>query len=478
MVSKSISTVDTGNTGGGPGLLRKVHRAMALRELAREPGVTRVDLAGRLGLSSMAVGRIVRELEEAGLAGETNEPVAISGRGRPAAGLQLNESGAYVVSAVISAFSQEVNLLNLRGETIASEAVNAPNLSHGPATIGVFCKAIKRLIRQSQIDATRVTGAGFAVAASVDAEQNKVTGGGYLGWSAFDLGRLAHQALNLPVTVNNIADALLRAETFVGCARESQSAVLIHSSTILGASFSSKGHLVPGASFQAGMIGHFPMRPTRLTCSCGSSDCLNCTASGWAILTRLGLLDSKQYQLTQIHEYSRLIRLLVAEPSAVPGDRNRPVPPAPSAGDLQSITRGQINRLSRDAGATLAKGLRYLELTLDPDLIILAGPLSTQNAYFEGVAKGLSESDSRKSGLVESHNNKFGGNQKLVRGKFSTAYAAGIIALLDTAYSPTLDIERLTQPGPLSNSRIGPQSDRRPGSNIGSNIGKRRSQHE
>ena len=55
--------------GGGPGSLRKVHRALALRELSKQPGISRAELAGRLGLSSMAIGRIVRELEDAGLTG-------------------------------------------------------------------------------------------------------------------------------------------------------------------------------------------------------------------------------------------------------------------------------------------------------------------------------------------------------------------------------------------------------------------------
>lgn len=167
------------------------------------------------------------------------------------------------------------------------------------------------MIRKADISDDRVVGVGFAVAASVEPKEGNVIDSGYLGWSAFDLQGSAQRTLNVPVAVNNIADALLRAEAFSGCTKNIKAVVLIHGATTLGASFLYNNELVSGAYSKSGRIGHFPVRRSKLVCSCGRSDCLNCEASGWAILNKIGLTDRPEYQHKRVQEYSEKIRALV-----------------------------------------------------------------------------------------------------------------------------------------------------------------------
>lgn len=258
-----------------------------------------------------------------------------------------------------------------------------------------------------------------------DSPQGLVIGGGYLGWSAFDLTGPAQRALGIPVTLNNLADSLLRAEVFAGCARATRAAVLIHSATILGASCIANDDLVSGARFQAGRLGHFPTRATRLVCSCGQSDCLNCTASAWSILNRLKLVTSSTYQIDQVQTYSRLTRALVH-------------------GELSTDPQ-KTARAVREAGGALARGLRFIELTFDPDMLILAGPLGAHDGYFRGVLKGLQISGPAGSDIA----------RKLTRGHMTPAYAAGIVALLDTVFSPSLNSPRLAGAPGFSDASAG-----------------------
>lgn len=395
---------------------------MALLEIFSSGGISRVELAGRLGLSSTAIGRIVRELENAALIGETDTPDLAIGRGRPATALELRSDGAYVIGTVISAFSQEITLLNLTGEIVASKAISPPDVSDGPATIRYSCAQINALIERTGVPRERVACAGFAVAVTVDSDRGTVIAGRYIGWKPFDLSALARQLLGMPIAVNNVAASLLRAETFFGCARESRSAVLIHSATILGASFSCDGQLIPGAQYQAGRIGHFPARQTRLVCSCGLSDCLNCTASGWAVLKRIGVVNEPNYQASQVQFYARELHNLVNDEL---GDR---------------VTKSRAHRVLREAGIALAKGLRYLELTFDPDLLILAGSLASTDAYFAGVMKGLQTSGPAGVEIA----------RKLTRGNLRPAQAAGLTALQDGVFSPNLDLPRLAGIGATS----------------------------
>ncbi len=404
----------SGSLSGGPASLRRVHRALALRALAQQPGIGRTELAEQLGLSFMAVGRIVRELEHAGLASDLPTRASASGRGRPAAGLKLRADGAYVAGAVISAFAREVHLFNLSGESVASIDVPIAEITDGPRAVTIACKAIKQLIRQSQIPGERVVGAGFSVAANVNSNLGAVVGGGYLDWAPFDLSALASQMLAVPVTVNNMGDALLRAEVFAGCAQDAAGTVLIHASTTLSASHLTGDHLVNGAQSKAGRIGHYPIAPTNRVCSCGQTDCLNCVASGWSVLCQLHDGASTAYQFEHIQHYSDQTRALVA--GAVT-DRQR------------------ANRLVFNAGKSLTPALRYLDLANDPQRIVLSGPLAGLDSYINGLNQGLKDAGPHGEEVL----------RKLVRGAITPGQASGITALLDTVFAPALELQRLAE---------------------------------
>lgn len=404
-------------TGGSPGSLRKVHRALALREIALNPGISRIDLARGLGLSFMAVSRIVNELEEASLLLNVDAAngVANIGRGRPAGALHLHAQGAFVIGASISAFSQEIVLADLTGQPVARADAHFDDINDGPATVRQACAVIRDLIDRCRVPIERIVGAGFAVAANVDADSAAILPGGYLGWRGFDLRALAEPLLEMPVTVNRLADALLRAESFDGCARHRRAPVLIHCATILGASFIANGALATGANHLAGRIGHYPIRATRLLCSCGQSDCLNCSASGWSILHRLRAIEHPAYQPDRTEQYSRLTRAL-------------------AQGDLaEGAASPRYARAMREAGLALAKALRYVELTLNPDLIVLAGPLATNEVYYRGVLKGLQSAGAASEDVT----------LKLARSTLTPSRSATAIALLDAVFSTSLDLVRI-----------------------------------
>ncbi|MCP5266828.1 MAG: ROK family protein [Burkholderiaceae bacterium] len=397
---------------GTPGSLRRVHRSLVLRGVFDSPGISRGELADRLGLSQMAIGRIVRELEVAGLVVESVQAPA-SGRGRPASALGLRADGAYAVGAVLSAYSQEVTVVDLCGNPIGTRPIAIEDISDGEAVLGQACDAIASLLDSAGIDASRVAGASFSVAVNVDPSRGVVLGGGYLGWKPFDLGVRAEAALGAPVSVERVADTLVRAETFHGCAPDARAVVLIHAATTLGMSVWFDGALMRGAGFHAGRIGHFPTRPTRMICSCGRSDCLNCVASGWSVLVRLGEGGGPAYAPARVRDYARQIHDLI-EPT---------VPTASRA--------ARVRRLLGDAGVALARALAYVDLSFDPDVVIVAGSLARNDSYFRGLLRGLQQGGAVGADLV----------RKTTRSTMAPVHAAALVALLDHVYSPGLELD-------------------------------------
>ncbi|MEZ5660173.1 MAG: ROK family transcriptional regulator [Burkholderiaceae bacterium] len=403
---------------GTPSSLRRVHRGLALRGVFDSPGVSRGDLAQRLGLSQMAIGRIVRELEAAGLVAEVSHGVSAQGRGRPASALELRAEGAYVAGVVLSAYAQELALVDLRGRLMASRPVAIGDIRDGEAAVSRVCADIADLVADLGLDPVRLAGAGFSVAVNVDPARGLVLGGGYLGWQPFDLRTRAAERLGVPVSVERVADTLVRAETFCGCAADARAVVLIHAATTLGMSVYFDGTVMRGAGFHAGRIGHFPMRATRLVCSCGQSNCLNCLASGWSVLARLGAADGDKYQPSQVGAYARVIHSLIE----------------PDSDDRAHLAR--VRRLLRDAGSELARALAYVDLSFDPDLIVLAGSLARNESYFAGVSRGLQQGGAVGADL----------SRKTTRSTMAPVRAAALVALLDHVFSPTLELDAMNSP--------------------------------
>ncbi|MEZ5652682.1 MAG: ROK family transcriptional regulator [Burkholderiaceae bacterium] len=392
-----------------------MHRSLALRRVFGEPGISRGDLADRLGLSQMAIGRIVRELEAAGLVRESSGGALPQGRGRPASSLELRADGAYAAGALLSAYAQEVAIVDLRGALVASRQIEIDDLADGEHAVDRACDAVRALIGELGLDAARVAGVGFSVAVNVDPSRGAVLGGGYLGWRAFDLRARVAGRLGLPVSLERVADALLRAETFCGCAAQARAVVLVHAATTLGLSVWFDGTLMRGAGFHAGRIGHFPIRPTRLICSCGQSDCLNCLASGWSVLARLQTGVGSVYSPARVQEYARAIHGLIE---------------SPAADGTQAARR---RRLLGEAGVALARGLTYVDLAFDPDVVILAGSLARNDSYFRGVLRGLQRGGGAGADLALKTN----------RGAMLAGRSAALIGLLDHVLSPTLALHAL-----------------------------------
>ena len=107
----------------------------------------------------------------------------------------------------------------------------------------------------------------------------------------------------------------------------------------------------------------------------------------------------------------------------------------------------KTKRTMREAGGALARGLRFVELSFDPDMIILAGPLAAHDDYFRGVMKGLQASGPSGANIAS----------KLTRSLITPAQAAGITALLDIVFSPSLDLQRLASAQAGRNNKKAPR---------------------
>ena len=218
----------------------------------------------------------------------------------------------------------------------------------------------------------------------------------------------------MPTFIEKIPSALILAETSIGCAKRLSNVLLLHSSTVLGASLIVNNEVVDGAYSKSGRIGHFNANKTELICSCGRNDCLNCVASGWSILVEAGLIEDKNYKPDLVPVYAKLLNKILNKKEGF-------------------IVSNKINTLFYNAGKILALNLTKINQIIDPQLIILAGFLTNSTHYSSGIKDTLQSLGTDGNSALS----------KLKLGNVNIIQATCFMPLLKTIFTPNFNFEEL-----------------------------------
>lgn len=400
-----------------PASLRRTHRGMVMSLIQAEPGIARAEIARALGFSEMAATRIVRELVDADIVEEIAPDAEDDARpeprkrlGRPKIGLRIRGDGLYAGGITVSAYHSEVTLCDANGGLRARREIPYLVSDDIGETARAYGRELSVLIAEAGIDPGRIVGVGVALAARTSLDRNEIVRSDYFGWGSDDgaFERELRGALRLPIRIDNISNALAMGEMRFGVARGLSDFVLVHVATLIGAAVMTGGTLVRGKAGVSGMIGHFRSEPSAHRCVCGRQDCLNLSATGFGILSRLGKITTAGFDRSQLQTYASLL-LDVVE----------------SADKVEFIEA---------AGARLAPALDGVCKMLGPEKIILSGYIGANDAYVRGL-RAAAERD---------FGEEWSGQIPFVAGAVAPTRAAALLALTTFCYSDRLDFERFS----------------------------------
>jgi glucokinase len=212
-----------------------------------------------------------------------------------------------------------------------------------------------------------IAACGCGCAGLVDHERGTVHASPNLPtWHDVQLARALGDALGLPVTVENDANAAAYAEYAVGAARGARNAVMLTLGTGIGGGIILGGRLYRGSHGDAGEVGHTVVSLNGPECPCGSTGCLERLVNAESIVERARALL----------EEGRPSRLAGAGPltAKVIGDAAR-------AGDAAATEAVAA------AGRVLGVGLANIVQLLDPDVIVVGGGVAEIGEPLLGPAR-------------------------------------------------------------------------------------------
>ena len=222
-----------------------------------------------------------------------------------------------------------------------------------------------------------IAGVGVGAAGFIDAKRSTVLFAPNLAWRDEPLKAELEARLNLPVVVENDANAAAWGEFAFGAGRDVNDLVMVTVGTGVGGGIVHDGDLVRGAGGVAAEIGHLRVVPGGRACGCGNRGCWEQYASGTALV--------REARAAAVENPG----LAAAAIDRAGGDPDRITGPSITqlAAEGDEFALAQVDDLAR----WLGEGMATLAAILDPAVIVVGGGVAeTGDLLLERVRRYFS----------------------------------------------------------------------------------------
>jgi glucokinase len=222
-------------------------------------------------------------------------------------------------------------------------------------------KAIEQLVTELK-SRHRITAVGVGAAGYIDKARSTVMFAPNIAWRDVNLKADLEALVDLPVVVENDANAAAWGEFTYGAGHDVDDLLLVTVGTGIGGGIVHDGELLRGAFGVGAEIGHMRVVPDGILCGCGNRGCFEQYGSGNALVrearaaARAGSLLAKT-----------LVDLAGGDPERITGPL---ITEAARAGDPFAIE--QLAGLGR----WLGEGIASLTAVLDPAAVVIGGGVS------------------------------------------------------------------------------------------------------
>ena len=270
--------------GADQTIARKYNRAQVLNRLRLQGAVSRADLAKQTGLTRSTISRIVDELLQEKLVHETASTQ--NERGRPGIPLSLNPNGGAAIGLEIGVNFISILLTNFSTSPIWRKRLFLEENSDWSIYLQKAEGMIAEAINISEQHKLPLMGIGVAVWGMVNQNDGLIHFAPNLQWREIPLKKKWTELFQVPVYVENDANASALGEYYLGAAKEIEDFIYLSVDIGIGSGVISKGRLFRGATGYAGEIGHIVIEPNGDLCRCGRRGCLETKAGRRVIVQR------------------------------------------------------------------------------------------------------------------------------------------------------------------------------------------------
>lgn len=230
-----------------------------------------------------------------------------------------------------------------------------PTPSDDPAALMALVAEVVTELRAAH----DVVAVGVGAAGWVDASRTTVLFAPNLAWRNTPLHADLSRLVDLPVDIENDANAAAWGEFQFGAGEQEPDTIVLTIGTGIGAGIVIDGELRRGRFGIGGEPGHFRVVPGGRLCGCGNHGCLEQYCSGTALVRA-----AREIARERPTDAARLLELSGGDPDAIDGPT---VTVAAKEGDHAAID------CFEEIGRWLGQGLADLTAILDPGRFVIGG---------------------------------------------------------------------------------------------------------
>ncbi len=352
---------------GNQTLVRELNRSIILNQL-RNRTLSRADLAEITGLNKTTVSSLIDELIACGFVKELG-PTSSAG-GRPAVLLALNAGAGGIIGLEIGVGYLNVALTDFCAAPLWKRQVLFRSVANVRPVLNRIVALLRQAVRQSEQCGLRLLGIGVTIPGLVDVDSGNLVYAPNLDWRDIPFGQILSNKFQVPIYVDNDANAAALAEHYMGVAQDASNSVYVAANVGIGVGLVLNGQVFHGTTGYAGEAGHITLNPEGPACHCGNHGCWERFASHSALVERYqrASLTDREADDLRLDVQPGQISLLTILEAAQQGNH---------------IARYSLEETAEYLGI----GIANLINTFNPDLIVLGGLLSLAEEFLTPIVQ-------------------------------------------------------------------------------------------
>jgi predicted NBD/HSP70 family sugar kinase len=343
----------------------KDYNEVVVLDLVRSSGpIGRPAIAAATGLTLQTVSNIARRL----LAAETVVEDPVDGGGRLKRALRINPDAGYAIGIQLVRSSLAVGVVDLAGD-IRGRAETAIEHDEPPEhVLSRLSGLVDDALAAAGVPPERVLGAGIGAPGPLDLHAGRLLNVLHpRSWTGFPMAGAVADALGLRVIMDNDATAAALGERWRGIGDGAESFVYLYLGDGIGGGLILDGQAYRGLRGNTGEISHIQVDPEGPACDCGANGCLALYTTGHGLLREAARAALDAPPSRPIEDLPRTVEQLAAHPDP------------------------RVAAVLQRAGEHMARVVVECTRILDPELIVLGGPLVPVlgETYGAAISQGL-----------------------------------------------------------------------------------------
>jgi len=332
---------------GNQKLVKEINQSIVLKTIQQKGPLSRSELASLTGLNKATISTIVNNYIKSGMIYDIG--IGHSNRGRKPVMLLLNKNAGFSIGIDLGVDYILGVLTDLDGNVIEEFNVEFTN-KNPDYVISLIKSSIQQLILKAPESKYGIVGIGIGVPGVIDTD-NKILLAPNLNWRDVDILKEIEKSFNLPVLVDNEANAGAYGEKKYGSGKNISNLIYISAGIGIGVGIILNNVLFKGKHGISGEVGHLSIHFNGKKCTCGNVGC-------WELYASENALLKQAKNLSTFHNLQQQIDIETVRVNASKGDK-------------------EVINLCNNIGKYMGVGIVNLINTFDVEQIIIGNRLAS-----------------------------------------------------------------------------------------------------